>query len=66
MTDKAYNDMSAAELQQELLALTREQFNLRIQKMTSENVKSHQFKQTRRAIARVKTAMAAQRRSQQA
>ena len=42
------------ELQQELLALLREQFNLRMQKATGQTSKSHLFRQARRNIARVK------------
>ena len=45
---------SADELKQELLALLREQFNLRMQKATNQTSKSHLFKQVRRNIARVK------------
>lgn len=58
MTDKALIDMSLTELQQELMTLTREQFNLRMQNATSENTKPHLFKKTRRAIARIKMTMA--------
>ena len=42
------------ELKQELLALLREQFNLRMQKATNQTTKSHLFQQARRNIARVK------------
>ena len=42
------------ELKQELLALRREQFNLRMQKATNQASKPHLFKQARRNIARVK------------
>lgn len=42
------------ELQQELLALLREQFNLRMQKATHQASKPHLFRQARRNIARVK------------
>jgi large subunit ribosomal protein L29 len=42
------------ELQQELLALLREQFNLRMQKATNQTSKPHLFRQARRNIARVK------------
>ncbi|MCA9887358.1 MAG: 50S ribosomal protein L29 [Anaerolineae bacterium] len=45
---------SADELKQELVALLREQFNLRMQKATAQASKSHLFKQVRRNIARVK------------
>lgn len=45
---------SADELKQELLALLREQFNLRMQKATNQANKPHLFRQARRNIARVK------------
>ena len=45
---------SVDELKQELLALLREQFNLRMQKATGQTSKSHLFRQARRNIARVK------------
>jgi large subunit ribosomal protein L29 len=42
------------ELQQELLALLREQFNLRMQKATNQASKPHLFRLARRNVARVK------------
>jgi large subunit ribosomal protein L29 len=45
---------SVDELKQELLALLREQFNLRMQKATHQASKPHLFRQVRRNIARVK------------
>ncbi|HPF58394.1 MAG TPA: 50S ribosomal protein L29 [Candidatus Competibacteraceae bacterium] len=45
---------STDELKQELLALLREQFNLRMQKATNQANKPHLFRQARRSIARVK------------
>ncbi len=45
---------SVDELKQELLALLREQFNLRMQKATNQASKPHLFRQVRRNIARVK------------
>ncbi len=42
------------ELQQELYALLREQFNLRMQQATGQSSRPHLFKQVRRNIARVK------------
>lgn len=42
------------ELQRELLALLREQFNLRMQKATNQSTKTHLFRRVRRNIARVK------------
>lgn len=44
------------ELAAELLALQKEQFNLRMQKGNAESAPSmHSFKRVRRSIARVKT-----------
>ncbi len=53
---------STQELLDEIKSLLREQFNLRMQKGLSEGLKSHQFKQVRRAIARVKTILAERER----
>ena len=43
------------DLQQELLALLKEQFNLRMQRGLGEQSRPHQFKVVRRNIARIKT-----------
>ena len=45
------------ELKQELLALLREQFNLRMQRATGQASKPHLFQQVRRNIARVRMVM---------
>ena len=46
------------ELRDELLALRREQFNLRMQQgVNPDAVRSHQITEVRRNIARVKTVM---------
>ncbi len=45
---------SVDELNQELLALRKEQFNLRMQAGLSQPVKPHQIRLVRRAIARIK------------
>jgi large subunit ribosomal protein L29 len=50
-------------LQKELLALRREQFNLRMALATGQAAKPDQFTKVRRNIARVKTVMAEQRRA---
>ena len=47
--------MSIAELQKELNALLREQFNMRIQKGTGQLSHSHLVKKTKTDIARIKT-----------
>ena len=46
---------STAELNDMLVSLGREQFNLRMQKNTGQLTKSDQVKKVRRNIARVKT-----------
>lgn len=55
MKTKDLRGKSREELQQELQALKRELFNLRVQTGLGEMPRTHQFKQTKRAIARVKT-----------
>ncbi len=45
------------DLDKELLELTREQFNLRMQKGTGQLTKPNQIKVVRRSIARIKTIM---------
>ncbi len=46
---------SAEELNDELVALRREQFNLRMQHATGEMTHNHEHGRVRKAIARVKT-----------
>ena len=48
---------SVDELGEELVALRREQFNLRMQQATSELPQVHQHKRVKKDIARVKTVM---------
>ena len=50
-------DKSVEDLNSELLALLREQFNLRMQNSTGQLARPHQMKQVRRNIARVKTVL---------
>ena len=50
-------DKSAEELNQELMRLLKEQFNLRMRKATGQLNQSHLLRQTQRDIARVKTVM---------
>ncbi|RKQ72232.1 LSU ribosomal protein L29P [Litorimonas taeanensis] len=50
--------MSADELNEELLKLKKEQFNLRFQEATGQLEKTARVRQVRRDIARVKTIMA--------
>ncbi len=51
---------SAQELTDELLALRKEQFNLRMQAATGQMNKSHLIGEVRKKIARVKTMMQSQ------
>ena len=46
---------SVEELNEELVALRREQFNLRMQKVTGELGQNHEHNRVRKDIARVKT-----------
>lgn len=46
---------SVEELTTELGGLFREQFNLRMQRGSGQDVKPHNFKRVRRQIARIKT-----------
>ena len=48
---------SVEELNEELLALRREQFNLRMQQATGELNHNHQHRQVRKDIARIKTVL---------
>ncbi|GGO89333.1 MAG: 50S ribosomal protein L29 [Oceanospirillaceae bacterium] len=50
-------DKSVDELQQELLGLLKDQFNLRMQKATGQLAQNHLLSQVRRDIARVKTVL---------
>ena len=55
MKTNELRDKPVSDLNSELLALRREQFNLRMQKATGRLSQTHQFKNIRRAIARIKT-----------
>lgn len=48
---------SVDELKTELLALLKQQFNLRLRKTTGQLNQSHLLRQVRRDIARIKTVM---------
>jgi len=50
-------DKSVEELQQSLLGLLKDQFNLRMQKATGQLAQTHLLGQVRRDIARVKTVL---------
>ncbi len=55
MKAKDLREKSLSELKNELVELSKEQFNLRMQKGLGEAPKTHLYKQVRRNIARVKT-----------
>ena len=48
---------SQQELEEELLSLRREQFNLRMQQASGQLARPHEFVRVRKDIARVKTIM---------
>jgi large subunit ribosomal protein L29 len=53
------------ELDEELIGLRREQFNLRMQRATGQLVRSDQFGKVRRNIARIKTVIREQDKTRQ-
>ena len=55
--------MTADQLQDELLKLKKEQFNLRFQGASGQLEKSSQIRKVRRSIARVKTAQSERNRA---
>jgi large subunit ribosomal protein L29 len=55
MKAKELRSKSAAELEDELLKLRKEQFALRLQRATGQAIKPDQFGKVRKNIARVKT-----------
>ncbi|WP_423821638.1 50S ribosomal protein L29 [Salinisphaera sp. SPP-AMP-43] len=50
-------EKSTEDLNSELLALRREQFNLRMQQASGQLSQTHQFGRIRRDIARIKTVL---------
>ena len=54
---------SVEELNEELVALRREQFNLRMQQATGELMQNHQHNRVRKDIARVKTVLSELKRA---
>lgn len=57
MQASSLREKSVAELNDELLALRKEAFSLRMQKATDQLQKTHQIKNVRRDIARVNTVL---------
>ncbi len=64
MDAKALRAKSADDLESELLELSREAFNLRMQKGTGQLSRPNQIKDVRRSIARVKTILNERRRAE--
>lgn len=58
-------EKSPEELKKELLALRREQFNLRMQQATGQLATTHQFGVIRRDVARIKTVLRELRKQEQ-
>ena len=54
-TTKELREKSADQLNAHLGDLRKEQFNLRMQKATGQQAKTHETRRVRREIARVKT-----------
>jgi large subunit ribosomal protein L29 len=63
MKAKELRQKGGVELQEELLKLRREQFNLRMAQATGQAVKPDQVGKVRRNIARVKTVLGEQARA---
>jgi large subunit ribosomal protein L29 len=63
MKAKELRAKSTGELQEELLKLRREQFNLRMAQASGQTAKADQFGKVRRNVARVKTVMGEQVRA---
>ncbi|MGA9333271.1 MAG: 50S ribosomal protein L29 [Rudaea sp.] len=55
MEIKKLRKQSASDLNEHLLELRREQFNLRMQRGAGEQKHTHHFKRVRREVAQVKT-----------
>ena len=64
MDVKELRAKSADDLESELLELSREAFNLRMQKGTGQLSRPDQIRDVRRSIARVKTIMNERRRAE--
>ena len=63
MKAKDLRSKSRGELQEELLKLRREQFNLRMAQASGQAAKPDQFGKVRRNVARVKTVQGEQARA---
>ena len=54
MEMKELRSQSAQDLQEQLIELRREQFNLRMQKGSGQQKQTHHFKRVKREIAQIK------------
>ena len=61
MKTKELRGMSPDQLQDELINLKKEQFNLRFQAATGQMEKTHRVDEVRKTIARIKTLQTQQR-----
>ena len=59
-------DMASEALNDELVKLRREQFNLRMQRATGQAAQPHEFGRVRKDIARIKTILNEKRAAQAA
>ena len=57
MTIDEIRGMTADQLQEQLLSLKKEQFNLRFQAATGQLEKTHRVNEVRKDIARIKTVL---------
>ena len=57
MKAREIREKTDAELEQELLSLRREQFNLRMQQATGQLVRPDQHGKVRKSVARIKTVL---------
>lgn len=64
MEAKDLRGKSTTELNEELLKLRREQFNLRMQRATGQMARPDQFGKVRKDIARVKTVLGEKARAE--
>lgn len=64
MDAKDLREKDAKELRDELDALLREQFNLRMQAGSGQDVKPHNYSRVRKDIARVQTVLTEKRSEQ--
>lgn len=55
MAKQDFTKMSVADLTKNILDLRKEQFDLRMKKSSSEDLKTHRIREVRRSIARLKT-----------